>query len=374
MEFILTILSHIAAAFYMERPKYHKGILAFSALLYATISIFVFLLTSNRAIIHFALFFLLIIFFCVLSEGAFGEKIFLMLTYANSFCICLGIKLFFDAFFGGPTVYVALILVGMHVLLYWVVMPVYKRGRVYFRSDFWKLCPILVLFFIQFINQYAFHVTDKLSATNKLFGFIIFAAIFYSTMYVIFETVKETAEKNKQLLINDELKNIAYFDQLSGLKNRASYLKNTKEMAFRHRNDAEIKLSIAVLDIDGFKAINDSLGHTEGDHILEKVGAEIREKFVSLHCSAYRTGGDEFVILSEELSTRALERILTDLNRRIAKTIRVTISFGVATVNFMEIRPFEDAFKKADQKMYENKQEKKRECSVNQFQQSLQIL
>ena len=97
-------------------------------------------------------------------------------------------------------------------------------------------------------------------------------------------------------------------------------------------------LSLAVLDLDHFKAVNDAFGHDTGDRVLVRIAAllteEIREQDIVV-----RTGGEEFVILMAETEQRAAlaccERLCVAIRDepwdRIAVGLRLTASVGVAT-------------------------------------------
>ena len=83
-------------------------------------------------------------------------------------------------------------------------------------------------------------------------------------------------------------------DALTGLANRTLALEQLADMAVRARMTSR-RGAVIFLDLDGFKSINDSEGHAEGDHILTQIGERLRDTFPE-HLVA-RIGGDEFVVL-----------------------------------------------------------------------------
>lgn len=87
---------------------------------------------------------------------------------------------------------------------------------------------------------------------------------------------------------------LAYFDPLTKLSNRAGCQRDAKERFARSEKPA----FLVHVDMDGFKRVNDTLGHLAGDHCLEETGRRLREVCRGLG-TAYRWGGDEFVILAE---------------------------------------------------------------------------
>ena len=94
---------------------------------------------------------------------------------------------------------------------------------------------------------------------------------------------------------NEKLRNIVYRDPLTGLANRSMFLEKLEEATRRCARDGQ---SVAVLfvDLDGFKPINDSFGHTGGDAVLCEVAARLRA-LVHADGTAARVGADEFLLL-----------------------------------------------------------------------------
>ncbi len=103
-------------------------------------------------------------------------------------------------------------------------------------------------------------------------------------------TIKETEEKLSQL---------AHHDPLTKLPNRL-LLNSRLEHALQHAERKKTQVGILFLDLDRFKNINDSMGHTQGDHLLKSVASRLANAMRAEDTIA-RLGGDEFVILVEEL-------------------------------------------------------------------------
>src|SRR5205085_9075567 len=92
----------------------------------------------------------------------------------------------------------------------------------------------------------------------------------------------------------ERLKQLAHFDQLTGLPNRVSLCGELAELlAAGHSHGAA---SIAIFDLDGFKDINDTLGHSTGDRLLQEVARRMSEMAKDA-ARFYRLGGDEFVLI-----------------------------------------------------------------------------
>jgi len=154
-----------------------------------------------------------------------------------------------------------------------------------------------------------------------------------------------------------QLQHLAMRDQLTGLYNR-HYLVDVaaKKMAMakRHGN----ALSMIMLDIDHFKAINDEHGHAVGDVVLREVAA-ILNKNCRAEDVAARMGGEEFVMLldfckASDCGSKA-EQLRQQLEKLMPNNIRVTSSFGV-TEYTLDDRTFELFFNRADKALYAAKE------------------
>ena len=151
----------------------------------------------------------------------------------------------------------------------------------------------------------------------------------------------------------------AFLDPLTGLNNRAameSFLSRELEICKRHNQD----MAILVMDLDGFKEVNDQYGHDVGDQVLRSVG-QVMEQAVRNTDLLYRYGGDEFVCGLLQTGTDGA----MDVAERIRAGVEV-LKFGVNTVsNSIEISigitlvrntdVLQDAFKRADRALYQAK-------------------
>ncbi len=125
----------------------------------------------------------------------------------------------------------------------------------------------------------------------------------------------------------------AYRDPLTGLPNRALFLERLERSLSDAGSDPVIVLFI---DLDRFKAVNDSLGHRAGDELLTEVAGRIRTTLRASDLAA-RLGGDEFAVLLEGQSTEAACQIAERIAARVAepfliagRTVYIGASIGVA--------------------------------------------
>jgi len=111
----------------------------------------------------------------------------------------------------------------------------------------------------------------------------------------------KTANAELQLA-NDELKKRAFLDPLTGLPNRQLFDDRLEHALARLQRSDETKyVAVLFVDLDGFKPINDSFGHAAGDLVLKEVGLRL-SRTARQSDTVARIGGDEFVLLMEELS------------------------------------------------------------------------
>jgi diguanylate cyclase (GGDEF)-like protein len=129
--------------------------------------------------------------------------------------------------------------------------------------------------------------------------------------------------------LHDELKEIAAIDSLTGLANRRCFLERLNTEIARSRR-AGYTLSVALLDLDGFKAVNDAFGHIVGDDVLREVAQALGRTARESDLVA-RFGGDEFVLLFPESTQAGVHRVLRDLR---LPAIPVLGRGGPASVGF----------------------------------------
>ncbi len=135
--------------------------------------------------------------------------------------------------------------------------------------------------------------------------------------------------------LHEQMRDQAATDSLTGLANRRSFIDRlTAELARVSRTDR--RLSVAMLDLNGFKSINDTYGHAVGDGVLTKVARQLARSVRGVDFVA-RFGGDEFVLLFPEMEREHAEKTLARL--RIdditapdgGRALPLSLSWGIAT-------------------------------------------
>lgn len=155
----------------------------------------------------------------------------------------------------------------------------------------------------------------------------------------------------------EELNRIAYFDPLTGAPNRR-LLDDRLRQAIAHANRTGKSLAVCVIDLDGFKPINDRHGHKAGDEVLigivDRLNAILRASD-----TVARLGGDEFVLLLEDVEGETvLERVLESISEPLQvghDSVSVSASIGVTLFPEDNADP-ETLLRHADQAMYRAKQ------------------
>lgn len=129
-------------------------------------------------------------------------------------------------------------------------------------------------------------------------------------------------------------------------------------------------LSAVFIDLDGFKAVNDSLGHGAGDQCLEAVVALIGNTIASKG-KLYRYGGDEFVVVLPNFDASEAQATAERIRKGIDETnpggeVKVTSSIGIACSSDPETKSGEQLIKAADDAMYSSKSEGKNRITVSE--------
>lgn len=158
-----------------------------------------------------------------------------------------------------------------------------------------------------------------------------------------------------------ELRRLVVTDPLTGLYNRRAFFATAQNEVDRSKRYGR-PLSCLMIDLDGFKHMNDEYGHDFGDRVLEhfaaRAGAILRK-----HDTLARLGGDEFGILlpetDAESAVRLAERLIDDLDRDGLETgdttVNLRISVGVTTW-YPDEKSLTTALKRADKAMYQAKE------------------
>ncbi|NLM19557.1 MAG: GGDEF domain-containing protein [Clostridiaceae bacterium] len=249
-----------------------------------------------------------------------------------------------------------------------LVTPVFfliDEYNVYQRADLYIIPYTVALFYV------AYGVILIYSYRKKIHKYLFFPALVFITPIIVGCLLQflfygyslmwiGVAIGMVSLFVNVQ-NEASYVDMLSGLLNR-QYLNNILLLHSEKRDPARTLAGI-MLDIDGFKSINDRLGHLVGDDAISRTGKILR-KAVSNKGIACRFGGDEFVILmyinSQKEIMDMIDMIKTQatlFNESEKKPYKINFSIGYSTYESNH-ESIDDFLKKIDTYMYEDKKRK----------------
>jgi diguanylate cyclase (GGDEF)-like protein len=198
-------------------------------------------------------------------------------------------------------------------------------------------------------------VTDAREAARQ--------AVFYTLIVFLAGLLPLTAGcvglmlRLRQRLI-PELLRLAQVDALSGVLNRRAFMETAADLLRRARQ-SELPMTLALIDVDHFKQINDTYGHDAGDQVIRQV-SELLRRSVRSSDLVGRLGGDEFVLLVQlpgDAATQTLERTLqlvgsTDMGIGDDGPVTVTLSVGMASCSGHAGYVLSDLMTAADAALY----------------------
>ena len=157
----------------------------------------------------------------------------------------------------------------------------------------------------------------------------------------------------EQLSLIADIKESAYRDYLTGMYNRRYFYQYAEQLLKKQQQN-----TLALLDIDFFKNINDTLGHEAGDQALKQVATLIKTTFSKF--TVARVGGEEFAIILDDIDTARGREYLEGFRKKLAKheflidekPFSITISIGVADFQSTDLT---QAMRIADAALYEAK-------------------
>ena len=173
------------------------------------------------------------------------------------------------------------------------------------------------------------------------FGFFLITAVLLTAL-------------RKSLLTQQQL---ARTDALTGLCSRRAFEERLEhDLALAQRRKSPLTLSY--VDLDGFKAVNDTRGHAEGDRVLRVVGQSLKDAIRETDTAA-RIGGDEFALILPDTDDRGARQAISKLTRELHKSLAASncgISCSIGAVTYLDAATSpENALAAADKLMYEAK-------------------
>ena len=239
-------------------------------------------------------------------------------------------------------------------ILYFLVAIVLANG---FRYGLTFFRFIISYGLVGYIAAMSFRIYEGFFITGVEFGML---AVCFCTIFVYAYALVAKLEN-----INMQTEKQSMLDPLTGLHNRRAYDRLLARAAGNATQDAQT--SLILVDIDGFKQINDDLGHAHGDAALVQL-ATILHQCVRPTDHVCRLGGDEFAIIMEGSDLQVADTAATRIQQMLAdgKTTGFTVSIGIAAIpdhggNQQEL------VQQADRALYLSKKEGKNRATRADF-------
>ena len=176
---------------------------------------------------------------------------------------------------------------------------------------------------------------------------------------IAFLTIRDIDNKKRKEL---HLEQTAVYDTVTKVYNRSAGMQKINQVL--ESTDSEETGVFMILDLDGFKQLNDNLGHMTGDHALAEV-AKVLVKHFRSYDVVCRLGGDEFIIFARKLPKEVLDKVLSSLLKKLLLTYgsgeqQVTISASIGVAFAPEQgKDFAQLYEKADKALYLVKKSRK---------------
>ncbi|MBI4460483.1 MAG: GGDEF domain-containing protein [Acidobacteria bacterium] len=167
---------------------------------------------------------------------------------------------------------------------------------------------------------------------------------FFAVVADLAGRLKETHQKESLL---------ARLDFLTGLPNRRAFLEIAERESRRTRRH-RYSVTVAYLDLDNFKFVNDRFGHNVGDQLLQVVARTIREHMRETDVAA-RLGGDEFAVLLPETNLDGAKKYLEKLRSCLLQSMQERawpVTFSIGSITFSRFVSVDEMIKRADSLMY----------------------
>lgn len=227
-------------------------------------------------------------------------------------------------------------------------------------SPIFYTCTTLlsILTIIIFNSIYHYSYFNGIAAYMNFMVFVIMVIIMAFRHYSI---------RTKEAKLNDYLWELSFIDHLTGLGNETSYFEEAERLIEKISKE-DVEYGIVVLDVNNVKTTNDTYGHRFGCHLIVETGKILPSIFKT--SKLFHVGGDEFIVILEGDDYNNIENIIKkfDEKLRYTKTTfeNIELELSVARGYFIS-KPnmsYKEVFQKADDLMYVNKKEVKKEYNM----------
>lgn len=232
----------------------------------------------------------------------------------------------------------------------------YKKSLIFYTWTEVFICLFLMIQLLAYMQSGNEMGIKTWGIKSSLFSVIVLViTIVYSLrvaslhhyMYKQHEISDRLIQEKKDI---NNLWKLAYTDMLTGCNNRQLLDKRLEEYAGYGGS-----ITLAFIDVNGLKIINDQYGHIEGDHYLISISQMLSKVGDGLNIDLFRYGGDEFVMMSNTLNEQDLTELLVQVNQQLASDSSLysrSISYGVVHGDCTD---YQKLIADADEKMYQHK-------------------
>ncbi len=224
-----------------------------------------------------------------------------------------------------------------------------RTGTVQIRQDIFNNPTLAPLY----IHAHKYNFQSSIALPLEVDGTVIGALAIYATEPYAFQETEVTLleemardlafgmqtirDRQTHKKTQEHVHQLAYYDRLTGLPNR-SLFQDRLQQAVQESSQNKDNLGVIFLDLDGFKEVNDTLGHDVGDELLKMIATRLSNTLRPRDTTS-RFGGDEFAILASEIRKEIdlaviARKLLTALNEPVTiqgRELHVTASIGIAS-------------------------------------------
>jgi diguanylate cyclase (GGDEF)-like protein len=230
-------------------------------------------------------------------------------------------------------------------MLYLVAYLLHRRAMAFrIAAGIWLLALLLGLLYTPFAALWR---SQDAGAFNALLQFYISGIVYVMLLYA-FSRIEESYAENRML---------AYLDHLTQLPNRR-YGEAVLVQLFRQVREHGGTFSVIMLDLDGFKKVNDRHGHDVGDRVLKRCALLI-QRYLPRGARVIRWGGEEFLIVLPDYDEREARRVAEEVRRGLENAHHEGVGTVLASLGVAGCRPGDTLdllIQRADQAMYRAKQ------------------
>lgn len=219
---------------------------------------------------------------------------------------------------------------------------------------FYTVCSLMsfiTIVIFSVINKSAFFQGDY--AVENYSNLIIYVLI---TILIAFKNYRVTISEFKA---KDKLETLTYYDELTGLLNERSYMKEVDRLTDLMNSSKPLEFAIVMMDVNNLKATNDAYGHRYGCSLVVRCGHTLPDIFKT--SKLFHVGGDEFIAIVQGEDYQNFDSIMKEFEEKMTyslveyegQELIFSVAHGYSKYEIGD--KYQDTFKRADVAMYSNK-------------------